>query len=237
MHITYCTDYQEMSKKAASLFREEIQKQPNLLLCAATGSSPEGFYLELATTAGGESKLFNQLRVLKLDEWGGIPENHPVSCEYFLRNRLLEPLSIPPERYISFESDPEDPDAECHRIRSQLEREGPIDVCILGLGLNGHLGLNEPAAKLEPYCHRTALTEESLQHSMIASMEAKPAYGLTLGMKEILSSRKIIMLVSGKEKKRMAEKFLEGSVSTDLPASFLWLHPHVECLVDRGVLE
>ena len=225
-----------MSSMAASLVREEIKKEPNLLLCAATGSSPEGLYRELATTAGRGKELFKQLRILKLDEWGGIPQNHPVSCEYFLRIKLLDPLNIPIERYISFCSSSEDPEAECNRIRSRLEREGPIDICILGLGANGHLALNEPASQLNAFAHVATLSEESLQHPMIASLEQKPAYGLTLGMEEILSSRLIIMLVSGKEKKRMTEKFLKGSVSTELPASFLWQHPHVECLVDREVL-
>ncbi len=236
MQITYCSNYGEMSQVAAALIREALKEKPNLLLCAATGSSPEGLYKVLAATAGERKELFSQMRILKLDEWGGIPENHPVTCEYFLRKKLLDPLNIPTERYISFASDPEDPVGECSRIHSRLKTEGPIDICILGLGANGHLALNEPAAKLEPFCHVAALSQESLQHPMIASLEQKPAFGLTLGMEEILSSRLIIMLVSGKEKNRMAERFLKGSISTDLPASFLWQHPHVECLVDREVL-
>ena len=237
MQITYCSSYGEMSHVAAALVRDALKEKPNLLLCTATGSSPEGLYKELAATAGTQKELFSQMRILKLDEWGGIPENHPVTCEYFLRKKLLDPLEIPAERYISFASDPEDPDAECSRIRSKLKTEGPIDICILGLGANGHLALNEPAAKLEPFCHVAALTKESLQHPMIASLEQKPRYGLTLGMKEILDSRKIIMLVSGEGKKKIAEKFLEGKVSTELPASFLWQHPQVECLVEQAILD
>jgi len=237
MRISKCKDYQEMSRKAASLVLEDIKKKPELLLCTATGSSPEGLYRELATNAEKEKELFKQLRILKLDEWGGITKNHPVSCEYFLREKLLTPLGIPRERYISFASDPENPAGECSRISSLVETQGPIDICILGLGANGHLALNEPAAQLEPQAHVASLTEESLHHPMIASLEQKPSYGLTLGMEEILSSRLIIMLVSGKGKKQIAEKFLEGTISTKLPASFLWEHPNVECLVDRRVLE
>jgi putative deaminase/isomerase len=236
MLITYCSDYQEMSGNAASLVLEEIQKKPDLLLCAATGSSPVGLYAELAATADREPELFNRLRILKLDEWGGVPENHPVTCEYFIQNKILKPLRIPPDRYISFASDPESLELESGRIRSRILSEGPIDICILGLGKNGHLGLNEPAHRLEPYSHVTGLTDTSLEHSMIASLEQKPSYGLTLGMQEILSSGKIIMLVAGKGKKEVAEKMMEAKISTQLPASFLWLHPHVECLVDSGVL-
>lgn len=237
MQISYCNDYREMSRMAVSLVLNEIACTPDLLLCAATGSSPEGLYGELAASGGTDPALFSRLRVLKLDEWGGIPENDPASCEQFLRIRLLEPLGIPPERYISFVSDPENPEEECARIRSLLMSEGPIGLCILGLGKNGHLGLNEPALRLEPFAHVASLTRESLQHSMIGSMKHKPAYGLTLGMGEILSSRKIVMLVTGEGKKEVTGKLLEEKVSTGLPASFLWLHPNVECLIDRGVLE
>jgi galactosamine-6-phosphate isomerase len=237
MQITHCSDYRDMSSIAASLVMDQITKKPDLLLCTATGSSPEGLYRKLAAIAGRERQLFEQLRIIKLDEWGGVRENHPVSCEYFLRKKLLEPLGIPPERYISFASDPENPEEECKRISSRLQEEGPIDICILGLGRNGHLALNEPAAGLEPFCHVAALTEESLQHPMIAALEKKPGYGFTLGMKEILHSRKIIMLVSGKGKKQVADKFLDGIISTFLPASFLWLHPHVECLVDQEIMQ
>ena len=237
MQITSCTDYQEMSSLALSMVLKEIDNKSDLLLCAATGGSPEGLYQELATKAKEKPEIFKQLRIIKLDEWGGIPEMHPVTCEYFLRNKLLKPLHISQDRYISFNADPEDPEEECLRIRTRLKKEGPIDICILGLGANGHLALNEPAPQLQAKAHRATLSEKSLQHAMIASMQNKPSYGLTLGMEEILNSGKIIMLVSGSGKKEIAEKFLEGKVSNDLPASFLWQHPNVECLVEQSVLE
>jgi len=237
MNISYCSDYGKMSRLSALMVLEALTEKPDLLLCAATGSSPEGLYSELTGIARGNREAFNQLRILKLDEWGGIPENHPVSCEYYLREKLLNPLGIPTERYIAFKSSPDDPELECRRIRSRLEKDGPIDLCILGLGRNGHLGLNEPAPELNPLCHMATLTEESLQHPMIASMDSKPEYGLTLGMEEILASKQIIMLVCGKEKKAIAEQFLNGKVSSLLPASYLWQHSQVECLVDRSVLD
>ena len=237
MNLNYCSDYREMSRLAAAMILEALSEKPDLLLCTATGSSPEGLYNEMAAIAGENKEVFSQLRILKLDEWGGIPENHPASCEYYLREKLLNPLNIPAERYISFRSSPEDPELECRRIRSRLENEGPIDLCILGLGRNGHLGLNEPAPELQSKCFVASLSEESLQHPMIVSLDSKPAFGLTLGMEEILASGRIIMLVSGKEKKEVAERFLEGKVSSKLPASYLWQHSQTECLVDSSVLD
>jgi galactosamine-6-phosphate isomerase len=237
MNLVHCSDYREMSSLAAALVLETLSEKPDLLLCAATGSSPEGLYAQLSKIARTNKEAFARMRVLKLDEWGGIPGNHSVTCEYYLQHKLLDPLGIPGKRYISFRADPGDPVQECRRISSRLEHEGPIDLCILGLGRNGHLGLNEPAHELESHCHVATLSEESLRHPMIASLDNKPTYGLTLGMEEILSSRQILMLVSGKEKKDIAERFLEAKVSTKLPASLLWLHPRTECLVDMSILE
>jgi galactosamine-6-phosphate isomerase len=235
MRITNCEDYSEMSTLAADLVTEDVLKKPGLLFCAATGSSTEGLYEALGDSLRLSPGMFDRMRIIKLDEWGGVPENHPVTCEHFIRKRLLEPLSISEKRYYTFHSDPENPELECENIRSTLQKEGPIDLCILGLGQNGHLGLNEPATQLEPYCHVAKLSELSLEHKMIASMEIKPRYGITLGMQEILSSRKIVLLISGAGKKGMVNRLMEGKISTTLPASFLWTHGNVECFLDRGV--
>jgi galactosamine-6-phosphate isomerase len=226
-----------MSRRAAGLVEEELHKMPDLLLCAATGNSPAGLYREMSARASQKPELFDRMRILKLDEWGGIPENHPASCEYFLRKKLLEPLSIPDKRYLSFFSDAEDPDTQCVAMRNRLAKEGPVHICILGLGQNGHLGLNEPGETLEPFFHRTELSDSSLEHEMIASMENKPTYGISLGMQEILSSKKIILLVTGEGKKEVYTRLMEGKISTKLPASFLWTHPDVICLLDRTYLD
>ena len=237
MRITSCENYQEMSILAADLVQEEVLKKPGLLFCAATGSSPAGLYEEMGARLRLRPGLFDGMRIIKLDEWGGVPAYHPVTCEYFIRKRLLEPLSIPEERYHSFHSDPEDPELECRVIRSTLQEEGPIDLCILGLGKNGHLGLNEPDTQLEPYCHVAQLSELSLEHKMISSMEIKPSFGITLGMEEILAARKIIFLITGKGKKDVMQKLMEKEVHPELPASFLWEHPRVDCLMDLSSMD
>lgn len=237
MRLISCENYQEMSSLAADLVQEELLRKPGLLFCAATGSSPSGLYDEMGASLLLRPGLFDGMRIIKLDEWGGVPDNHPVTCEYFIRKKLLEPLSIPEERYHTFQSDPEDPELECEAIRSILKQEGPIDLCILGLGKNGHLGLNEPATQLEAYCHVAQLSELSLEHKMIASMEVKPSYGITLGMEEILAARRIIFLVTGGGKKEVMQRLMEKKVSSELPASFLWEHPQVDCLMDLSSMD
>ena len=127
----------------------------------------------------------------------------------------------------------ENPEAECERIQQILDQKGPIDICILGIGMNGHIALNEPAPSLHTNCHVAHLSQKSLQHPMIAGDTEKPGYGLTLGMANIFQSRLIILLINGIKKREITQAFLEQKISTELPASLLWLHPNVICLIDR----
>ena len=124
-----------------------------------------------------------------------------VSTELFRRS-----ASNPEDRYIAFQSDPENPEAECERIQQILDQKGPIDICILGIGMNGHIALNEPAPSLHTNCHVAHLSQKSLQHPMIAGDTEKPGYGLTLGMANIFQSRLIILLINGIKKREITSK-------------------------------
>jgi len=103
--------------------------------------------------------------------------------------------------------------------------------------MNGHLALNEPAEYLQPFCHKAELSEQSLRHPMASEMQIKPAYGLTLGMADIFCSKMIIILINGQQKKRMVSKFLSKKITSLVPASFLWLHPNVICLIEKDALD
>jgi len=221
-----------MSREAAASVIAAAAAKSDSLLCVPAGNSPAGLYQELIREAGRKPDLFRSLWVVKLDEWLGVLASDPASCEYFLKSRLLDPLAVAAERYISFDPETADPLRECDRIRGELERQGPIDLCILGLGKNGHVGLNEPGPSLKPLCHVAKLSEETLRHAMIASSEAKPRFGLTLGIADILHARKIVLLITGEGKERVIARFLDGTVTTDLPASFLWLHHDLEVFLD-----
>jgi galactosamine-6-phosphate isomerase len=236
MQIDATDSYGSLSEKAAAIILNEIPGKRNLLLCAATGNTPVGTYDLLAKAHQRQDDLFTRMQIIKLDEWGGLNMDDPATCESFLQSRLLRPLGIDPSRYISFNSNPADPKAECERVRDQLFVRGPVDICVLGLGMNGHVALNEPADALEPETHPATLSARSLQHSMLAGLKKKPSYGLTLGMADILQSRMILMLISGKEKKEIARSFLSGKISTRVPASFLWLHANVICLISKDAM-
>ena len=231
MEIEYFEDYNRLSETASALVAGQLRASPGLLLCAATGSSPEGLYHYLAERKAAEPSLFSRLRIIKLDEWSGLKPADPGTCEHYNRHHLLDPLEIDDQRFISFSPEAPDPEEECHLVRSRLEKEGPIDLAILGLGKNGHLGLIEPGQQLEPHCHVARLTRESRQHDMVKHVPDKPEYGMTLGMKDILAAKTIVLIVAGKGKEEAISVLLSGKITTTCPASFLWLHDRVHCMV------
>jgi galactosamine-6-phosphate isomerase len=158
----------------------------------------------------------------------------PNSCDHFLNEHVIGPLGVKADRYISFDAAATEPSAECARVSEAIARRGPVDLCVLGLGKNGHLGLNEPGPTLQPHCHVATLSEMTRQHPMFDDRPERPLHGLTLGIGDLLKSRRILLLITGKGKDAATAKFLEGAVTTEWPVSFLWLHPHVDVLLDES---
>jgi galactosamine-6-phosphate isomerase len=230
-------DTEELGVRAAEFLAAEFRRRPELLLCAATGDTPTRCYGRLAEMAAREAGLASRLRVIKLDEWGGLAMDDSATCEAYLKRHLIGPLKVARERYIGFQSDAVDPEAECRRVRGQLLETGPIDVCVLGIGANGHLALNEPGEFLEPFAHVAKLSGASIVHPMLRNARGPVHYGLTLGMAEIMASRRVLFLVSGAHKREPMRRFLERRIAADFPASFLWMHPAVTCLCDRAAVE
>ncbi len=231
MRFEAFTNSAGLDESAAARVAEEVAAKPNLLMCTATGSSPMGLYRRLDHWQRQQPGLFGEIRIIKLDEWLGMPDSSAGTCEQYLKKWLVKPLRITPDRFISFSSDPPVPVEEAGRIQSYLIRHGPIDLSILGLGRNGHLGLNEPGPALQPDCHVATLSPESRQHEMVTHLGMVPERGLTLGMRHLLNSRHIILIVAGSGKQKALKTLESGRITTLCPASFLWLHPRVDCLI------
>ena len=222
-----------MSQLACAFIVAELEQRPNLLLCASAGSTPTRASQLLAEEGKRRPALFDQLRVLKIDEWGGLAMDNPGTCEVYLRRHLAGPLGLGPDRYQGFASQPADFEAECERVTRWLDTHGPIDICVLGLGVNGHLALNEPGDELAPHAHPARLAAESMVHPMLQASASRPSCGLTLGMGDILKSRRILLLVNGARKREPLQRLLQPVISTRYPGSFLWLHADVTILCDR----
>ena len=232
LQVCITRDHDAMSKQAASIIVADLKKKPDLLLCASAGATPGQTYTYLAREYARGSKVFDKLRVIQIDEWGGLPKRSPASCETYLRSKLISPLRIGDDRFVGFKSGASRLDAECRRISKWLAAQGPIDICILGLGLNGHIAMNEPAPTLKPAAHVGKLALSSRHHAMLKGLTRKPTYGWTLGVGEILHSRKILLLVSGKSKRKALNRLMAPEVTSRFPVSFLWLHPNATVLCD-----
>jgi galactosamine-6-phosphate isomerase len=232
LKIDIADSYEAMSRLAAELIVTELKRNPNLLLCASAGGTPTRTYELLAARYQTQPRLFAGLRVLQVDEWAGLPAENAALCKADLQKKLLEPLRITSRRYEGFQSDAEDLERECGRVAKWLAENGPIDICILGLGVNGHVAMNEPAAEFTPGVHVARLAKSSQKHPLLKPLAKKPTKGLTLGMGDILRSRKTLLLVSGPRKRRAFERLMQPQVTTRFPASFLWLHSDATILCD-----
>ncbi len=226
-------DYESVSRYAANWLIDRVRRHPAALICLASGSTPIRTYELFAQRAATELEELNRLRLLKLDEWGGLAMDNPATCEQHLLRAIVKPLQME-ERYVGFNSRTRDPKAECARVAAWLAENGPIDTCVLGLGVNGHLGFNEPAEHLQPHAHVATLSAESLAHAMIEKSSDRPAYGLTLGMADIFQSRHILLLVAGSAKRPALERLLSGHITTQFPASLLRFHANVTLLCDAA---
>jgi galactosamine-6-phosphate isomerase len=228
-------DYETVSQRAADLVVDGLRAKPTSLLCLAAGSTPTRTYELLALAGAKEPALFKHCHIIKLDEWGGLPPGNPATCDEQLRTTLVSPLNLD-ERYVAFESNPPDPDAEAARVADWLDQNSPIDIAVLGLGINGHLGFIEPAEYLQPFAHVVQLSQASLEHAMLAKSEVRPTYGLTLGMADLIQSRRILLLVTGPAKRDPLGRLLSGRITTEFPASMLQLHNDVQLLCDEAAL-
>jgi galactosamine-6-phosphate isomerase len=233
LKLIVAEDYEKMSQIASEQIISEIRQNPELLISIATGSTPTRAYDLIAQKYESEPRIFEKVRMIGLDEWGGVPNEDPCTCLVYIKEHLTDPMNISAERFTYWNSDPRDPEKEVERIMKALEREGEIDVCILGMGVNGHLGFNEPADEFKLKPHIADLTETTKKHTMALEAEHEIKYGLTLGMGEIMRSKKIILLVNGSHKVEPFKQFLSQKITPKFPSSILWLHPDFTVICDR----
>ena len=236
MNFHYLPDYETMSRKGFELVKNEIDLRPDLLFCVASGGSPTGLYAEMVNHQKEHPDFCSLLRVVKLDEWGGLEPGSTFTSEYDVQTKFIQPLGISPDRYLTIDAFTADPEGDCDRMKTSLEKIGPVDICILGIGVNGHIALNEPADLLFPGFHVSKLAESTLNNGMIKSLKQPPTFGMTMGVGEILRSKKIILFISGSGKKVAFQELLKEQISTQCPVTLLWLHPNVDVLVDENVI-
>lgn len=231
----YITDtYEDMSALAAGHLKSFMSQRGSPLLCVASGDSPAGLYRNLVKGVRKDGWESGHWKYVGLDEWIGMNGSDEGSCRYHLDQQLFTPLAVAPERICFFNGRAADPAQECTAVESFISQHNGIDVAILGLGLNGHIGMNEPGSDPNSRSHISELDPLTIQTAQKYFSSAREITGgLTLGMATILEARTIFLLVSGERKAPVVKQMLEGPLTTSLPASFLQNHSGARIYLDR----
>lgn len=236
MNLIVARDYDDMSCKAANIIADEIRQKPDLVLGLATGDTPLGTYRQLARMHREERLDFSKVITFNLDEYCGLSHQDPNSYHYYMYENFFNHINIKPENIHIPDGNAEDIEAFCKKYDREIAGCGGIDLQLLGIGQNGHIGFNEPGDELLTATHLTYLTEDTIKANsrFFNSVEEVPKKAITMGLGTIIQARKIILLASGRNKARiMAELLGEDAVSTKNPASFLLLHKDVTVIIDE----
>ena len=235
MKLFVCKDYDAMSKKAADIVASVITLKPDCVLGLATGSTPVGMYTRLAEM-NREGKLdFSEVKTYNLDEYYPIKPTDDQSYRYFMNKNLFNHINIHMSNTHVLNGEAEDADAECAAYDEAIEEAGGIDIQVLGIGNNGHIGFNEPAAELTAATHKQELTENTIEANsrFFASANDVPKHALTMGMAPIMKAKRIIILINGKNKHAALTEMLSDKITTSNPATMLALHSDVTVVCDE----
>ena len=238
MKIYVTEDYQTMSRKAANILSAQIILKPNSVLGLATGSTPEGMYAQLVEWYKKGDLDFAEVKTVNLDEYVNLEPTHEQSYHYFMEHHLFDHVNINPANTNIPDGLAADPKAECDWYNQVIRQLGGIDIQVLGMGHNGHIGFNEPGDAFELETHVVDLTERTIQANsrFFASQDDVPRQAMTMGIKSIMMARKILLMVSGEDKADAVKRAFSGPVTPQMPASILQLHPYVTLVGDRAAL-
>ena len=235
--ITILADERIVGTTLAERVSSALIANPRVVLGLPTGRTPIPTYDVLAALHTQGRADFSHATTFNLDEFLGLPSNHPSSFHTFMDVQLFRRVNVSRDRVHLLNGNAVDPDLECARYEKAIADAGGIDLQILGLGTNGHIGFNEPGVALEPRTHRVRLAPETRRANAPlfgGDAGAVPAEALSMGMATILQARSIVLLATGKGKAQCVAGALQGPITPSLPASFLQLHPHVDVMLDEA---
>ena len=238
MVIYKAKDYQDMSRKAANIISAQIIMKPNCVLGLATGSSPVGTYKQLIEWYKKGDLDFSQVTSVNLDEYKGLSPENDQSYRYFMNTNLFDHVNIDKTRTFVPNGLEADSDKACSEYNEIIRKQGGVDLQLLGLGHNGHIGFNEPADSFELETHCVDLTESTIKANQrfFASYDEVPKQAYTMGIKTIMQAKKVLVVVSGEDKAEIVKKAFFGPVKPQVPASVLQLHNDVVVVADEAAL-
>ncbi|RHV65374.1 glucosamine-6-phosphate deaminase [Clostridium sp. OM02-18AC] len=238
MNICKAKHYQDMSRKAANIISAQIIMKPDCVLGLATGSSPIGTYKQLIEWYQKGDLDFSQVTTINLDEYKGLSPENPQSYRYFMNTNLFDHVNIDKSR--TFVPNGLEPDSEtaCKSYEEIIRKTGGVDLQLLGLGRNGHIGFNEPADVFERETHCVNLTESTIEANkrFFESEADVPRQAYTMGIGSIMLAKKILVVVSGEDKADALKAMISGPITPKVPASILQLHSDVTVVADEAAM-
>ena len=235
MRIIVVDNYEEMSKKSASMIASQVILKPNSVLGLATGDTPLGMYRELIKLYNQKEVDFKEVRTFNLDEYYGLNRENPQSYYSYMINNLFNNINISRENINVPSGMAKDVEAACLEYEIKIKAAGGIDMQVLGIGGNGHIGFNEPDVNFEAETHLVNLDEQTIEANsrFFESIDEVPVKAISMGIKTIMNSKKIILLANGISKAEAIEKAVKGKINPNVPASILQLHNDVTIIVDK----
>ncbi len=238
MKIIKARDYSDMSRKAANIISAQIIMKPNCVLGLATGSTPIGTYAQLVEWYQKGDLDFSEVTTVNLDEYKGLDRENEQSYYYFMNDKLFRRVNISLERTFLPDGMEPDSDKACRDYNRVIAEAGGVDLQLLGLGHNGHIGFNEPGMAFEAETHCVNLTESTMKANQrfFSSMEDVPRQAYTMGIKTIMQAKKILVVVSGADKAAIVKEAFFGPITPQVQASVLQLHNDVTVVADEAAL-
>lgn len=238
MQIYRTNNYTDMSRKAANIISAQILMKPNCVLGLATGSSPIGTYEQLITKYKQGDLDFSRVKTVNLDEYKGLCPTNEQSYQYFMNHHLFDHVNIDPSATNFPDGMASNDDDECTRYNQVIQSLGGIDLQLLGIGHNGHIGFNEPSDSFEPFTHLVSLTESTIKANsrLFNSYDEVPTHAYTMGIQNIMLADKILLIASGKDKAAIMKQAFFGPITPTVPASILQLHKNVTIVADQDAL-
>lgn len=235
MRVIVCRDSDEMSKTVAQQFADRIRKKPNIVLGLATGSTPIKMYKELIRMHKEEGLDFSKVVTFNLDEYLGLEPTHNQSYRYFMDTNLFDHINIKKENTHVLNGKAKDPSAECKAYEEAIKKAGGIDLQLLGIGANGHIGFNEPGSPKDSRTRVVDLTKKTIEDNsrFFASIDDVPKQAMSMGNGTILEAREIVLIADTASKADAISKSIEGPVTEQVPASLLQTHKNAVFVITK----
>jgi len=234
MRLKQFKNYEELSDFAATDIADAIKNKPSLVLCLASGDTPK-LTVDLLVKKIKEEKInYSKITFIGLDEWVGLPPTNTGSCHYFFQNKLIGPLQLKPSQYFLFDALADDLQNECKKMDQFINDKNGIDIMLVGIGMNGHIGFNEPGTSFNSLSHVIELDEITRSVGQkYFNEQVELGKGITIGFKHLLNTKKVFLMANGSKKAEVIKKTVEGPVTESFPASIMQKHNNGLVIVDE----